>query len=150
MYKFTSPQTHIKLKQHKIFQIPDFDYSSLLEIETKYQNLCQQSRKELFSAQKRPSNLSVKIVSEDREKHYSSKEDENTSNKSTKLNYLKDRVLDFYKNQKKVSSHLGLVNPVVKMFGNAVIAAIFHSLIIKTAEDVFEIHVDDPLTFSNQ
>lgn len=70
--------------------------------------------------------------------------------KETKLNFLKDRMIDVYKNQKKTVNNLGVVNPVVDMFGNAVIAAFFQSLIIKTVEDVFELEIDDPLTFSNQ
>jgi len=154
MYKFTSPLTHRKLLQHKSFQVPDFEYSSLNEIDYQYQEFCKQSRQELFCPKKQDtknsSKFSLKTVSEDFEKSRRSQEVEMGGSKETKLNFLKDRMIDVYKNQKKTVNNLGVVNPVVDMFGNAVIAAFFQSLIIKTVEDVFELEIDDPLTFSNQ
>ena len=155
MYKFTSPLTHRKLAQHKSFQIPDFDYSSVSSIDAQFNEFCKQSRMELFSAKKPPKKsikFSLKAVSEEGNRVRNSQEGARTESglKTAKFDFLKDRVMDVYKNQKKTVNNLGVVNPLVDMFGNAVIAAFFQSLIIKTVEDVFQIDVDDPLTFSNQ
>ena len=154
MYKFTSPLTHGKLRQHKTCQIQNFEYSSFSSIDAQFNEFCKQSRMELFSA-KRPKKsikFSLKAVSEEGNRARKSQEGERPELgvKEGKVDFLNERVLDVYKNSKKTVNNLGVVNPLVDMFGNAVIAAFFQSLVIKTVEDVFRIDVDDPLSFSNQ
>lgn len=153
MYKFTSPLTHRKLRQHKTCEIQNFEYSSFSSIDAQFNEFCKQSRMELFSAKKPKKSIkfSLKAVSEDFNRNRKSQEGEQPeSTKGGKFEFLNERVLDAYKNSKKTVNNLGVVNPLVDMFGNAVIAAFFQSLIIKTVEDVFQIDVDDPLSFSNQ
>ena len=154
MYKFTSPLTHRKLRQHKTCQIQNFEYSSISSIDAQFNEFCKQSRMELFSAKKPKKSIkfSLKAVSDDGNRIRKSQEGERPESgvKGGNIDFLNERVLDVYKNSKKTVNNLGVVNPVVDMFGNAVIAAFFQSLIIKTVEDVFQIDVDDPLSFSNQ
>ena len=153
MYRFSSVHTYNKLKHHKPFHIPDFEYSSLSEIDNMYQSFCNQSRKDLFSAPRSSRNVNNsvkfadKLTSGDIDKNQNSLDD---SIKPNKFDHLKEKVLNAYKDQKKASTNLGLLNPVVKLFGNAVIAAIFQSLIIKSVEELFDLHIEDPLAFSNQ
>lgn len=152
MYKFTSPLTHQKLQQNRSsrFQSPEFDYSSLTAIDTKFDDFCKQSRRELFTEKSPPQakKFNPKAVSEDREKGPT--EVETLDGKEPKLGFMKEKILETYKNQRKSINNLGIVNPVVGMFGNAFIATFFQSLIIKSVEDIFELELDDPLSFSNQ
>ena len=109
---------------------------------------------ELFTAKKPKKSIkfSLKAVSEESNRTRKSQEGDRPESgvKGGKVEFLNERVLDVFKNSKKTVNNLGVVNPLVDMFGNAVIAAFFQSLIIKTVEDVFQIDVDDPLSFSNQ
>jgi hypothetical protein len=50
----------------------------------------------------------------------------------------------------ETSKKLGIVNPIVKMFGNTVVASVFESLVIKTIEDLFNIKVTEDLPISGR
>lgn len=145
MLRFKSPLTEKKLKQSRSARnlVHDFNYSSYPEIDKAFQTFCKESKKDLFSDQ-----IDCKTIEENDKKHFS-KDYDCLDLKDVKMNYLKDRVVEFYKNQKK-QNNLGIVSPVVKLFGNTVIASIFQSLIIKTIEDTFNLQIDDPMNFSHR
>ena len=50
----------------------------------------------------------------------------------------------------EASKKLGLINPIVKMFGNTVVASVFESLVIKTIEDIFNVKVTEDLPISGR
>lgn len=147
MYNFTSPLTHNKLKLHKKTFIPEFEYSSYTQIDPIYKDFCKQSRRSLSQGRKSQS-FQTKPLEKERIPSETLETEDLLNLKSAKLGFLKNKITDFLSKQKKTKA--SPVSPILEIFGNTVIAAIFNSLIIKSVEEVHGIQVENPLTFSNR
>lgn len=151
MYRFKSPYTEKKLKHSKSLQNPSFqfNFSSISEMDAAFESFCKESQcnlsYNLFSLSKKD-----KHFLEENEKNKKVPEESGSPSKQPhKKSVLKDKIIEVYKKQ-KTQSNCGITNPVVKMFGNNLIAAIFQSLIIKTIEELFDLHIEDPLNYSHR
>lgn len=114
----TTEITAHKLKSRMLepARSPSFDYSTPAELDSRYRQFCEDSRATLDAHGRPAFRRALTVIKNEREED------------------LKSLVKGAYK-QMSENSKKGVLNPVVKIVGNMLIASVFEALILRAIEE---------------
>lgn len=142
LQRFHSPLTKQKLSLIKP-SVPPIQYSTYEEINEKFKELCtnngkETKKKEIPQKDRRLRRATMSASSFQRKGTYraSIKLDFDTIEKSIVDNDMSKVVLQYYEKNQSMK-YEGQINPVVKFFGNNLIASVFQALLIKSIEEIY-------------
>ncbi|EDK31720.2 IQ calmodulin-binding motif protein (macronuclear) [Tetrahymena thermophila SB210] len=149
MIKYKSLKTYERLKQIQI-ENPVFELSERDEIDQKLQLYCNQFKQKVFpdgfikDTQKQAGQQEKAPSQENQKKVYFKEQLPTTAQNIPSVVEFGENFQSFIDNKFKLQlqRNMNKENSVVKMFGNALIATVFQSLVIKTIESLYKIHIN--------
>jgi hypothetical protein len=118
------------------------------------QNLLNQRTEE---SKKRVSEIKTKQPAESNNANHLKLQDQAANQETIQSRLINKQGLQSLENNIKAqhkkletSESLGIVHPIVKMFGNTMVASVFESLVIKTIEELFNVKVTEDLPISGR